>query len=159
MKTEFVYIAVRIMLAVFMLICGYQDLRQRSVEVRVFVIMAIITVVYLTILLASGEQIKRQMLGTVPGLLMFLLSKTIHLFGVGDCIYFSVVGAVLGIEPAAFILTATIFLCGIIGTTILLISISRGGSIRTAYGQKLPMLTAAAAAGLFCLIREGGMIL
>jgi leader peptidase (prepilin peptidase) / N-methyltransferase len=164
------YMAGKLALAVFALICAWQDIKTMSIRQETAAAGILMLVLgTLGLMLAGSEGISHRavlifgldmMLGCLPGIMLLAVSRMTGQIGAGDGIYFVIVGASLGLKRAVIFMMLTLFLNAIISAGILLKSgiagYGRQNKRADVLKRKLPFLPAAGAVLIWMLAEGGG---
>ena len=105
-----------ILLFIFLIICSYTDIKERSINVGMIILFAILGI------LCSNAKIISIFIGIIPGILLFLVNRlTNGQIGIGDVLVLIVVGIILGFEKTVIILMLSTLMAGIYGIIKMLI--------------------------------------
>lgn len=88
----------KVLILTFAAICAYEDFKHRSIELRFFILMYFMELVWYMSMLAFGAEIAWSKIaaGICLGLFLLVLAKTSSALGEGDALYFIATGAAVG---------------------------------------------------------------
>ncbi len=106
------YILGRVILFAFVLICAYEDYKHKSIDIRLYMSMYILETVFYLYLIVLSKRLdyKDIILGSLPGIVIYLLSKKGLNIGEGDAHFFVITGVALGFIPNIELLLYTLIL-------------------------------------------------
>jgi type IV leader peptidase family len=92
------YILGKILILIFMAVCAWEDYKNQSVDIRVFMIMAFIEFIYYMYMLAFNKEVrvKEILAGIGIGVAMYLTARLTKALGEGDGLFFIISGAAFG---------------------------------------------------------------
>lgn len=88
----------KILILAFASICAYEDFKHKSIDLRFFILMYCMELVWYMSMMAFGERIAWTEIaaGISIGLLLLLIARATDALGEGDAMYFVATGAALG---------------------------------------------------------------
>jgi len=141
----------QIILACFMTACAVLDLRQRKIDKWVFIAMLAASVGgYVWMLLTHKDVLwTRILIGVAVGAFLVVLSLiTRSSIGMGDAVFFGLVGLVLGCKTV-LVFAGSVLLCAGISLIICVINLIKGRGIRNKAIPFLPIVWPVGMAILF----------
>jgi len=145
------YLYGKIILAIFMTVCAALDLRRMKIDRLVFAVMFLVTVGgYVWMLVAHKDVLwVRISIGMAVGVFLGILSLiTKSKIGMGDAIFFGLVGMVLGCKTV-LVFAGSILLCAFISLIICAVCLIKGETIKDKYIPFLPIVWPVGMAILF----------
>lgn len=130
----------RMILFGFLTLCVLQDIRRMEIERRLFLLMGIAVCLYELRLLLSGTlpPYRELLLSVIPGLVLLLVSKlSREALGLGDSLFFLLLGPCCGAVRLLSILAASFLLAAVCALFFITAASMRGGVQR---GRRIPFL-------------------
>lgn len=92
------FISGKILILVFIGICAYQDMKHKSIDMRICVLMCLAEFIWYMYMLASGGEVRWLDIcaGISIGFLLLVLARKTDILGEGDAMYFIITGAAVG---------------------------------------------------------------
>lgn len=143
----------KILLALYLIICGYQDFKRKQIDLRVcFVFYILVSAFYLYFgRMGYAPDFVGILLGVLPALLMFLLSWiTKQGIGLGDAFFFLGLGYAMGIAAVGVVLVYSMLSMAVVSLCLLVYCVF---SNRSPKGQTIPMIPYAVLPGMYVLLR------
>ena len=139
------YLTGKILISIFMLLAAAGDIRRRQIRISLLLTAGISIVLMYMIVLACGRKTDWMMIaaGLALGIFLAALSRLLHgAVGMGDAVYFMIVGTACGGNAAALVFAGGLILCAAVSVFLIVRASLSGKSIRS---RKLPFLA-------FCVI-------
>lgn len=148
----------RVIFLIFIAACVIQDLLEKAVDLRIFLLMFSAEAVWLLQYGLSGHRIPVCSIGGAVLISVFLYGVsrlTEGELGSGDALYFTACAPATGLKGTLLILLLSLFLAGFFSLVLLTYGMLRNRSMRR---KRIPFLPFAAVPSLFLVLLKSGMI-
>jgi leader peptidase (prepilin peptidase)/N-methyltransferase len=147
----------RLIFLLFLSVCVFQDIREKSIDLRVFLLMSAAEILWYIRSTVTGTQpdFVSLLLGAGTGAALYVLSFLSRgAVGTGDALFFLLAGGASGLQSVLLLLSASLFLAGLFSLVFLVAGFVRKKSMRK---FRIPFLPFTALPAFF--IYFSGMVL
>jgi len=150
----------RLIFLLFLSVCVFQDIREKSVDLRVFLLMTAAEILWYVRSAVTGAPTDSVslLLGAGTGAMLYVLSSLSRgAVGTGDALFFLLAGGASGLHSVLLLLSASLFLAGLFSLVLLVAGFVRKKSMRKC---RIPFLPFTALPAFFIyfsrIISNGG---
>jgi len=130
------YVIGRAIVILYALVCGVLDYKYMKIDVRIFAVMLFEIIVFYVCMVMMKLELRTMdiVLGCIPGIMIGIASKiTEGEIGIGDAVFFILLGCAAGFGVSVLIIVLAILLCSSIGV---ILNIKKPGAYK-----RLPLLS------------------